>query len=43
MISPDLEKVMVCTETPDKSLVVFLDLDLKLKYQGDSYNGPGNA
>jgi hypothetical protein len=43
VISPDLEKQMRTKENLEKSLGIFLDLELKIKYQGDSYNGPGNA
>jgi len=43
VISPDLEKQMQTKENLEKSLGIFLDLEIKIKYQGDSYNGPGNA
>jgi hypothetical protein len=34
---------MQTEETLPKSLGIFLDLEFRIKYQGDSYNGPGNA
>ena len=43
MVTPDLNLIYENNENLKKSLGIFLNLEVQLKYLGDSYNGPGSS